>query len=358
MSEHPLPVALIGFGGAGAGLHAPLVGAHSAFALSVVVTRNQERQRAAKARFPAAQVGSDLTAAKGCAVAVVAVPPASRARIVDQLHDLGTHVVVDKPMATDLREAEQLLGHAPLAIFHNRRWDSDFLTLRRLQGEGAWAGPARLESRLQWWQPTVRDSWRNHPTGGGILLEVGPHLIDQAITLLGPVVDVYAELDARRPGAIAEDDVFLALRHADGSLSHLSMGPVGDAHSPRFELTAGGTRITLGTPDRQQEQLAEGLAPGDDTWGCRTPTTGSSEPDRSHPPLSTPSAGGGKPSTMPSSPGSARTPRHRCRHRRAWPRCESSTPPGARTLKGTLSHSWKDDRRWTRARRRQKRPTS
>ncbi|GAA4718778.1 Gfo/Idh/MocA family oxidoreductase [Phytohabitans rumicis] len=267
MSEHPLPVALIGFGGAGAGLHAPLVGAHSAFALSVVVTRNQERQRAAKARFPAAQVGSDLTAAKGCAVAVVAVPPASRARIVDQLHDLGTHVVVDKPMATDLREAEQLLGHAPLAIFHNRRWDSDFLTLRRLQGEGAWAGPARLESRLQWWQPTVRDSWRNHPTGGGILLEVGPHLIDQAITLLGPVVDVYAELDARRPGAIAEDDVFLALRHADGSLSHLSMGPVGDAHSPRFELTAGGTRITLGTPDRQQEQLAEGLAPGDDTWG-------------------------------------------------------------------------------------------
>lgn len=270
MPEHPahaLPVALIGFGGAGAGLHAPLIATHPDLTLNVVVTRNQERQRAASARFPAAQVSSDLTTAKGCAVAVVAVPPADRARIVDRLHDLGVHVVVDKPMATDLREAERLARHTPLAIFHNRRWDSDFLTLRRLQGEGAWAGPARLQSRLQWWQPTVRDSWRNHPAGGGILLEVGPHLVDQAITLLGPVVAVYAELDARRPGAIAEDDVFLALRHADGSRSHLSMGPVGDAHSPRFELTARDTRITLGAGDRQQQQLAEGLTPGDDAWG-------------------------------------------------------------------------------------------
>lgn len=233
----------------------------------MIVTNSSEHTGQARQLCPDAHVTGDLDVVGDCAVAVVAIPPEYRADTVGKLLELGVRVVLEKPMAPNLDEARQLPHRDLLTVFQNRRWDSDFLTLQRLRSEDAWTGPVRLQSRLQWWQPTVRDGWRNRPYGGGILLEVGSHLIDQAITLLGPVTAVYAELDTRRSAAIAEDDVFLALRHADGSRSHLSMGPVGNAQSPRFELTAQDTRITLEAPDRQQDQLAAGMTPGADGWG-------------------------------------------------------------------------------------------
>jgi predicted dehydrogenase len=98
-------------------------------------------------------------------------------------------------------------------------------------------------------------------------MEVGTHLIDQALALLGPVVDVHAELASMREGALAEDDVFLALQHADGSRSHLFAGALGDDSLPRFQLASGDTLITLEEPDRQQRQMAEGIMPGHQIWG-------------------------------------------------------------------------------------------
>ncbi|MFJ9243845.1 Gfo/Idh/MocA family oxidoreductase [Streptomyces sp. NPDC101776] len=262
-----LPVALVGFGGSGAGIHLPLIAAHPRLSLDVIVARSPEHVREARSRCPDAHVTSDLTAAGDCALVVVAVPPAYRAGTVGQLLGLGARVVVEKPMAANTDEAAILSDSDRLTVFQNRRWDSDFLTLQRLWTEATRPEPARLVSRLQWWQPTVRDGWRNRPEGGGILLEVGSHLIDQAIVLLGPVTAVYAELDVRRRDAVAEDDVFLALRHGDGSRSHLSMGPVGNARLPRFEVTTADTRIVLGAADPQQQQLAQGMAPADDGWG-------------------------------------------------------------------------------------------
>ncbi|WP_432990228.1 Gfo/Idh/MocA family oxidoreductase [Dactylosporangium sp. CA-233914] len=269
-----LPVALIGFGGSGSGIHRPLIAANPRLSLDVVVTRDAARAEAARRQCPDAHVTSEALAAKGCAVAVVALPPAYRGDVVERLIDHGVHVVVEKPMATSLEAAARLAEHdnARLTVFHNRRWDSDFLTLQRLRSEQWWTGPTRLESRIQWWQPTVRDGWRNRSEGGGILREVGTHLIDQAITLLGPATAVYAELRARRRGAIAEDEVFVALEHADGSRSHLSAGPLGDPDSPRFQVAVEEVLITLGTPDRQQADLADGLVPGTASWGVTDPS--------------------------------------------------------------------------------------
>lgn len=269
-----LPVALVGFGGAGSGIHAPLVASHTDLDLAVVVTRDRARARAATRRFPGAAVTDRLDDARRCVVAIVALPPPYRADVVDRLLDLGLRVVVEKPLGWDLSETERLIsrGGDRITVFFNRRWDSDFLTLRRLRDEGTWTSPVRLVSRMQWWMPEVRDGWRNRAPGGGVLTEVATHLIDQAVQLLGPITDVYAELDARRPGARAEDDVFLALRHDDGSLSHLAAGPLG-APRPRFGLVSPASVVTLGDGDVQHDQLRRGRTPRDADWGIPDATT-------------------------------------------------------------------------------------
>ncbi|MHC6219399.1 Gfo/Idh/MocA family protein [Arthrobacter sp. MMS24-S77] len=271
-SQHSerIPVALLGYGGSGSGIHRHLISAIQQLRLATVIARDPERIRQAQEDLPEAQVTSDLTAVEDCAVVVVAIPPAGRSDIVEGLLRAGKYVVVEKPMASGLAETLELVKAVPeprLTVFHNRRWDSDFLTLEKLRTGGAWTSPARLESRIQWWQPQVRDSWRNNPEGGGILTEVGTHVIDQAIKLLGPVTSVFAELTARRHGAKAEDDVFIALEHADGSQSHLSAGPLGSPDAPRFRLITAETLITLGTADPQQSQLASGITPLDESWG-------------------------------------------------------------------------------------------
>src|SRR5690606_39514899 len=101
----------------------------------------------------------------------------------------------------------------------SRDWSSDVcssdLTLGRVH---------RFESRFERWRPKAKDTWRDGGTvgqGAGILYDLGPHLIDQAINLFGPVAGVYAELDARRAGGAAEDDAFLALAHRSGAPSQL-----------------------------------------------------------------------------------------------------------------------------------------
>lgn len=269
MPDGSIPVALVGFGGSGAGIHAPLIDATEGLDVAVVVARGEERREAAARRYPHAEVTDSLDAAKAAAVAVVTLPVHHRGDTVEHLVDAGARVVVEKPFAGDLAGAQDLAARVgdQVTVFHNRRWDSDFLTLQRLQKSGAWTGPVRLTSRIQRWQPTVRDSWRNDPQGGGFLREVGPHQIDQAIQLLGPVTSVYAEAMVRRPGARTEDDVFVALSHADGSVSHLISGALGNTDLPRFEVSALDALVSLGAADPQHDQLHAGLSPHDPAWG-------------------------------------------------------------------------------------------
>lgn len=262
-------VALLGFGGSGAGIHAPLLETTDAVDLAVIVTRDPERRATAAARYPTAEVTDSLDPALGCDVAVVALPVAFRGDMVLRLLDRGVRVIVEKPFANDLGESKSLAAVAGdrVAVFHNRRWDSDFLTLRRLQDEGAWTGPVKVTSRIQRWQPAVRDGWRNRPDGGGFLREVGTHQIDQVLVLFGPASSVYAEISTRRDGAGAEDDVFLSIAHADGSRSHVVSSAVGDPTLPRFDLASDETLVSLGAADPQQDQLAVGLSPADPEWG-------------------------------------------------------------------------------------------
>ena len=203
---------------------------------------------------------------------VVATPNRTHVPLALAALERGLPVVVDKPIAPSTAEAERLLAAGGrVTVFQNRRLDGDFLTVRRLMREGVLGEPTRLESRFERFRPDVSaGAWRELPDpaeGGGLLLDLGAHLVDQARELFGPPARVYAEVDARRPGARVEDDVFLALEHPGEVRSHLWMSAIAPLHGPR--LRASGLRAGIETfgLDPQEAQLADGVRPDDDAYG-------------------------------------------------------------------------------------------
>jgi scyllo-inositol 2-dehydrogenase (NADP+) len=276
----PLRTVLAGFGLAGGVLHAPLIATTEGLELVGAVTRDPAR-RAELARAHPGAVAFDALADAlelGVDLVVVVAPNRFHVELATAAIAAGCHVVVDKPLAVDAAVARAVAERAEeagvlLSAFHNRRWDDDFLTLRRTVAEGRLGSVLRLESRFDRWRPEAKEgAWRegaDPADGGGLLLDLGTHLVDQAVQLLGPAVSVYAELDVRRPGAAVEDDVFVALEHADGARSHLWAGVHAAHAAPRFRVL--GERaafVSLGL-DPQEDQLRAGGSPADAGFGRR-----------------------------------------------------------------------------------------
>jgi predicted dehydrogenase len=268
-----LRVGLVGFGLSGRAFHAPLIEATPGLRLAVVMTSRGEEVAAA---HPGAEVAAAVDELWGrCDLAVVAAPNRVHVAIAHAAVERGLPVVVDKPLATTAAEADELVREAdrrgtPLTVFHNRRWDGDFLTALRLVRGGELGEVVRLESRFERFRPKVATVWReraDQAEGGGVLLDLGSHLVDQALVLFGPASSVYAELDRRRPVAAVEDDAFLALTHAGGVHSHLWMGAVAPLHGARFRVSGLRAGFAADGLDVQEDQLRAGMRPGDPAYG-------------------------------------------------------------------------------------------
>jgi predicted dehydrogenase len=246
-------VGLAGHGLAGAVFHQPLIEAVDGLELAGVATRS------------AGNLDEVLAA---CDVLVVATPNRSHAEVALAALERGLHVVVDKPLAPTAAEARRLV-HDRLTVFQNRRWDGDFLTLRRLIRDGTLGRVSRFESRFERFRPEVAPgAWReSEDEGGGVLLDLGSHLVDQAIVLFGPPVAVYGEVDRRRPGAAVEDDAFVALEHGGGERSHLWMSMTAARPGPRFRVSGLRDAFVSEGLDPQEQQLKDGLRPGDAGFG-------------------------------------------------------------------------------------------
>lgn len=272
-----LRVGIAGFGLAGRVFHAPLVAATEGLALAAVLTRSPERAEQAREAHPGVLVADDLGALlDACDVLVVATPNRSHVEVALAGMERGLAVVVDKPAAPVAAEARRLLDAAGrVTVFQNRRWDGDFLTAERLVRDGALGDVVRLESRFERFSPEVDpERWRERPDpeeGGGVLLDLGAHLVDQAVRLLGPPVAVYGEVDRRRPGAQVDDDVFVALEHEGGARSHLWMSKAAPLHGPRFRLSGLAAGFACDGLDPQEDQLAAGLRPGEPGYGEAPP---------------------------------------------------------------------------------------
>jgi predicted dehydrogenase len=247
--------------------------------VAAIVTANAERAAQAAQDHPGARVlgSADEVWARpeDYDLVVVAAPNSVHVPLAEAAVRAGLAVVVDKPFAPTAASGEQLVEQAraagvPLTVFHNRRWDDDFLALRELLEAGTIGDVVRIESRFDRWKPTLEgDRWRERAGGseaGGLLFDLGSHLIDQARILCGEPASGYAELDLRRDGAEVDDDSFLALGFGTGPRVHLWMSVLAADPAPRFRVAGTQGAIEITGLDPQEAALRSGLRPDSDGW--------------------------------------------------------------------------------------------
>ncbi|SED60236.1 Predicted dehydrogenase [Streptomyces sp. 2131.1] len=303
-----LRVGLVGYGLAGSVFHAPLITATDGLVLDTVVTRDEERRAQARAAHPDvrfADAPDELwQRADELDLIVIASPNRTHVPLARAALEAGLPVVVDKPVAGTAAEARELAALAEergllLSVFQNRRWDNDFLTLRALFADGALGEVQRFESRYERWRPQLKGGWRESGDPreiGGLLYDLGSHVVDQALTLFGPAAQVYAESDLRRPGAAADDDTFVAITHASGVRSHLYVSATTAQLGPRFRVLGSAAGFVKYGLDPQEAALREGARPTDggpwgeepeELWGRlgagESPLTGGGTPVRTLP---------------------------------------------------------------------------
>jgi predicted dehydrogenase len=263
-----LKVGLVGYGYAGKTFHAPLIAAIADLELAAVASSDEKKVHADWPDVAVHATPAELIARADLDLVVIATPndthhPLARAALL-----AGRHVVVDKPFTLTRAEGRELAELAQrqgriLSVFHNRRWDGDFLTLKRLVEAGVLGRVVEMNSRFDRYRPEVRQRWRESAVpGAGIWFDLGPHLVDQALQLFGPPLGITLALDATRDGAVADDWFHASLRY-DRLHVQLHAGMLVAASAPR--LAVHGTRASFVKEglDAQEDALKAGARP---TW--------------------------------------------------------------------------------------------
>jgi scyllo-inositol 2-dehydrogenase (NADP+) len=268
-------VGIIGYGLAGRVFHAPILNG-TGFEIAGIVTRDPARIAQAKADHPTAQVLSTAAELVRLDLDLVVVASVNQAHFENAVTalDAGIAVVVDKPMSRDLAETTRLIDYAaeknvPITAYYSRRWDSESLTTARVIRDGEIGKVHRIESRFDRWRPEARpDAWREQSTpgsGGGLLLDLQTHLISQALLWAGSAEVAYAQVRSVR-GA-ADDDVTIALQHANGIESWLIVSAVSGFVGPRIRTFGDQAALVIDGLDPQEALLNAGQEPHDGHWG-------------------------------------------------------------------------------------------
>lgn len=274
----PLRCAIVGYGISGACFHAPILRDLDAFDIVAVVSSRPDDVHGDLGAVPVYPDLATLLAASDAEVCVIASLNEAHASLARACLEAGRHVVVEKPFVLDPADGRRLADLArskglTLAVYHSRRWDGDFLTLKRLVADGSIGRPHTLISHYDRWRPVVQDRWRERPgPGAGILWDLGSHLIDQALELLGPARSVFAEVAANRPGASVTDHFHLVLDHG-GATSILHGDCLTAEMGPRFLLHGDrGSFIKYGM-DGQETFLRAKRGPRSPGWGIEAEET-------------------------------------------------------------------------------------
>jgi predicted dehydrogenase len=275
----PIRTGLIGFGLSGRVFHAPFIATNPAFSLEVISTSSPERAAEAAAQHPGATIvgtPDELLARAGDLDLVILASPA-HTHLEQGLAalDAGAGIVIDKPFVPTVLDGKKLIAKAEatgklLAVFQNRRWDGDFLTVKKLIAEGRLGSVHRFESTFERWAGPNRDRWQDTTTieqGAGISYDLGSHLVDQALQLFGPAVVDHAELTVVRAGSVSDDDAFITLLHSSGIRSHLTMSRAAGQSGPRFRVLGSESAYTVYGLDGQEPMLKLAQWPGSEGYG-------------------------------------------------------------------------------------------
>jgi predicted dehydrogenase len=265
-------VGIIGYGYAAATFHAPLIRSVPGLELRAISSRNPGKVRAACSEALAVASPEELLALPELDLVVIPTPNGTHYPLACQALEAGRHVVVDKPFTVTLAEAEDLKVRAEcadrvLSVFHNRRWDSDFLTLKEVLASGELGRIVHFESHFDRFRPQVRERWREQPgPGSGLWYDLGPHLLDQCLQLFGWPDALHLDRACQRDGAVV-DDWFHAVLTYGAMRAILHAGTVAPVPAARFTVHGTrGTYIKEGL-DPQEEALKRGDRPMGGGWG-------------------------------------------------------------------------------------------
>ena len=269
-------VGVVGFGLGGRVFHAPLVASVEGLELAAIVERSGDK---AAQRYPGVTIYrslEDLLEDKTIDLVVITTPSGNHFEAARKSLEAGKNAVVDKPMAASSAEIAELMRLAAerkllLAPFHNRRWDGDFRTVERVLGEGQLGRLVEFESYFDRWRPAPRSAWKEDPKlGGGLLLDIGTHLADQAMVLFGKPLAVSGDVTRERDGEGANDSFNVRLRYAGFSVA-LGSNCLSSPGRPRFLLRGTKGNYWKWGLDPQEAELSKvtRIPPG--PWGQEAP---------------------------------------------------------------------------------------
>lgn len=271
-----IDVGLIGYGMSGSTFHAPVIAAVPELRLKTVVTsRTGDVARTLPGAVCVDSVET-LLADAAIELVVIATPNPTHAELARRAIEAGKHVVIDKPMTVTTVEADELIALAVergrlLSVYQNRRWDNDFLTVKAVLDAGRLGRVSAYEAHYDRFRPAIKPGWRERPQpGSGLLFDLGPHLVDQALVLFGMPETVTADVFAQRPDARVDDYFHLILAYSDKrAIVHAST--VVREPGPHFAVHGDGGSFVKHGMDSQEEALKAGQHAGGPDWGRDDP---------------------------------------------------------------------------------------
>jgi scyllo-inositol 2-dehydrogenase (NADP+) len=267
-----IAVGLIGYGLAGSVFHAPLVNAEARMRLASVVTSRKDQVANDLPGVRVAETADEVFADPDIELVIVASPNTTHVPFARAALFAGKHVVIDKPFAPSLGEADALIALAEekgrlLSVFHNRRWDDGFLTARHCIEQGLVGTVAHYEVHFDRFRPAIKQGWREQPLkGSGLLYDLGPHLIDQSLVLFGLPKTVTADVITQRPQAVMDDYFHLILDYGR-MRAILHAATLVRRPGPHVILHGDAGSFSKHGLDPQEAALKAGWRPGMPGWG-------------------------------------------------------------------------------------------
>ncbi len=265
---------IIGFGLSGKVFHAPFIHTHPGFRLSVIVERHHHHSNDIYPYIDVIQDYKYLLEDDSIDLIVVATPNVFHYSMVRECLEAGKHVVVEKPFVPTSSEADELINISKrteknIFVYQNRRWDGDFLTIKKLLDEGRLGDIKYYEAHFDRYSPDIKPgAWRDDVLpGSGILFDLGSHLIDQALCLFGLPESIKATLRSERAGSPVDDHFNLELYYPDKAVV-LTAGMMVKNIGPRFILDGSKGSFSKWGLDPQEAGLKAGNMPIGDKWGA------------------------------------------------------------------------------------------
>lgn len=277
MIHKTIRIGLLGFGMAGRVFHAPFISVVPGLELNKIKANRPESIDLAKKLYPDTSVVNDavhILQDPEIDLVIVATTNDTHFDLAKAALQAGKHVVVEKPFTVTSGQADELISLARekgklLTVYQNRRWDSDFKTVKKLLQNEMLGRLVEYEAHFDRFRPIpASETWKEEDQPGtGILYDLGSHLIDQALVLFGPPQEVYADLRTQRSGGRIIDNFDLTLYYANGLKTILKAGMLVKQPRPRFVLSGDkGAFVKYGL-DVQEAALKAGLSPAGTDWG-------------------------------------------------------------------------------------------